>query len=598
MNLSSTSLHTTKRKKQILKKEYFNDLLIPLICILCILPFIIYLKEYDTGYSKYLWSSSNSYVTDIYCYYRSLFFVGTCFIALAILCFRFSLYKELTRSMKLFVPMIIYACGVILSTVFSINITASLRGNNFQFQTCFVLLGYIIACIYTYQITVSEQDFNSILRAIIIVTCLLCITGIFQIFKCDLLNFDIFQKIIMSDTDYELYAGNIDTVFTGNDVFLTLFNPNDAGVYLTMFFFFLLVPALNERTRVKQFMYAVLLIVILILILYTYTRMALASLILTSILYLICLRHNVASRKLKYIIPILSILIVVLIGIDATNNWHYIKRSIDKKNTSLLTSIRTTSDGIYINYDGSDIRLYITEDSSLLIEQDGILMPGKLLDDGSIKLPLDENSCASLYTCDEFTEIHTQLENYFFQFILNSSGYHYINDKGQIDDIVSVDCLDLHGLEYLASGRGYIWSRTIPLLKKYILFGSGPDTFTEAYPQNDYIGKFLYADRTDRIVEKAHNNWLNEWVQIGAIATLSHLIFLVLYFNRCRALFSHNSNGTVSLLLGKGAFLGNISYLICSFFHDDSLFTTPVFWIFAGLSLSALYISEHATMSK
>lgn len=45
------------------------------------------------------------------------------------------------------------------------------------------------------------------------------------------------------------------------------------------------------------------------------------------------------------------------------------------------------------------------------------------------------------------------------------------------------------GHERSLSGRGYIWGRTIPLLKKFLLWGSGPDTFTVKFPQTDYVMK-------------------------------------------------------------------------------------------------------------
>lgn len=41
------------------------------------------------------------------------------------------------------------------------------------------------------------------------------------------------------------------------------------------------------------------------------------------------------------------------------------------------------------------------------------------------------------------------------------------------------------------------------MLKHDILKGSGPDTFAEVFPQNDYAGKMIYAESTGRIMERA-----------------------------------------------------------------------------------------------
>ena len=42
-----------KLKKRKKKKEEFNDLLIPILLVLCALPFVIRLAEYSCGYGQY-----------------------------------------------------------------------------------------------------------------------------------------------------------------------------------------------------------------------------------------------------------------------------------------------------------------------------------------------------------------------------------------------------------------------------------------------------------------------------------------------------------------------------------------------------------------
>ena len=90
---------------------------------------------------------------------------------------------------------------------------------------------------------------------------------------------------------------------------------------------------------------------------------------------------------------------------------------------------------------------------------------------------------------------------------------------------MSIEAVDFHGLETKGSGRIYIWSRTLPLLKKYFFVGSGPDTFYRAFPQNDYVGKEMYADTSARMIEKAHNGYLMTAVQTGVVSLILLLVF-------------------------------------------------------------------------
>ena len=44
--------------------------------------------------------------------------------------------------------------------------------------------------------------------------------------------------------------------------------------------------------------------------------------------------------------------------------------------------------------------------------------------------------------------------------------------------------------------------------------------------------------------------------------------------------------------LGLGCYLGCICYMTGSLFNDSTLYTTPVFWIFAGIALASAYEAE------
>ena len=150
-----------------------------------------------------------------------------------------------------------------------------------------------------------------------------------------------------------------------------------------------------------------------------------------------------------------------------------------------------------------------------------------------------------------------------------------------------VAAVDFHGYEYLGSGRLYIWSRVLPILKRYIFLGSGPDTFAEVYPQNDYVGKLVYAENPGRIMEGAHNDYLMRWVQTGLLSLLALLVFYGMFIRKCFRYYRQCGLSTVREKLGLGCFLGCIGYLVCSFFSDSTLYTTPIFYVFAGIALAA-----------
>jgi O-antigen ligase len=159
--------------------------------------------------------------------------------------------------------------------------------------------------------------------------------------------------------------------------------------------------------------------------------------------------------------------------------------------------------------------------------------------------------------------------------------------------MVEVAHADAGGLEYLGSGRVYIWTRIVPLLKKYILVGSGPDTFAEVYPQNDYAGKLVYADTPARIIERAHNDYLMKWVQTGLLSVAALLAFYFLLLKKGFAYFGDGAWAcSVKNLLALGCLLGCVAYMVCGLFSDSTLYTSPVFYVFTGIVLSAAVSHE------
>jgi hypothetical protein len=45
-------------------------------------------------------------------------------------------------------------------------------------------------------------------------------------------------------------------------------------------------------------------------------------------------------------------------------------------------------------------------------------------------------------------------------------------------------------------------------------------------------------------------------------------------------------------LLALGCLLGCVAYMVCGLFSDSTLYTSPVFYVFAGITLSAAVSRE------
>ena len=127
---------------------------------------------------------------------------------------------------------------------------------------------------------------------------------------------------------------------------------------------------------------------------------------------------------------------------------------------------------------------------------------------------------------EDYTWIMLEVEGKDIEFV-------YVNDKlkvvgfnGKVTDIEAAESFGFTGKESFASGRGYIWSRSIPLLKKAIFIGYGPDTFIYIFPQNDIVGKLNYG-AIWAIISKPHNWYLQIALGYGVLSLICILALII-----------------------------------------------------------------------
>lgn len=579
--------------KDMKQQKKIHDLLLPVLIVLCMLPWAVHLAVYSCGYAGYDWYAAEDLIADFYCYYKSYILDLVAIFAGIILCFRFFLYKEKMKSMNIYLPLLFYMVFVLISTVCSVNRAASVQGNFESFESCFVLFGYIVISAYTYQIVEDEKDYRLIGCALIGICAAFSVLGILQMFGLDLMDTAWMQRLVMSEEEFVLYGGMIEDTFSKGRVYLTLYNPNYAGIVLGMLFMFLFAMCMTENDKKKKTGYGILSAVLLVLIWHTYARASLLAIVIV-LCYMLFLQYK--SRRMHFGRKTAAVCfltaaaaVIVFLGFDFAADFKYLSRIAEKNEREPLEGMTTEEDGIHISYDGRDYLLWLNEDV-LFCKEDG-KAPVRAFPGEELNLPMEPD--AKAFFSEDDSEIVLYLAETTLHFVKREKDYFYQTEGGKEVKMTEVEAADFHGLEYLGSARGYIWSRTLPLLKKYILFGSGPDTFAEVFPQNDYAGKIVYSDRPDMVIEKAHNDYLTKWVQTGLVSVVCIVIFYISLIRKGYMLYQQKETFTdVQSRMGYGCYLACMVYMTANLFNDSNLQTSPVFWVFCGIALQNI-IYDH-----
>ncbi|MBQ8192724.1 MAG: O-antigen ligase family protein [Bacilli bacterium] len=126
--------------------------------------------------------------------------------------------------------------------------------------------------------------------------------------------------------------------------------------------------------------------------------------------------------------------------------------------------------------------------------------------------------------------------------------------------------------------RIFLWKRTLPLIKDYPLFGSGPDTFVlrfmPLYSEDiASIGPFSINDT-------AANIYLTMLINLGFSGTICYIVFLVygVYIG------IRKINKYIFVLLSAV-----ICYMVQSFFNLSVVIVSPIFWVLLGVYYLCIY---------
>ncbi len=161
----------------------------------------------------------------------------------------------------------------------------------------------------------------------------------------------------------------------------------------------------------------------------------------------------------------------------------------------------------------------------------------------------------------------------------------YQNIFGKLDELQEIPHFGFENNMSLANGRGYIWSRTFPLLPKHILVGAGADNFVYEFPNHDYVGKRNNGFEA-QIMSKPHNMYLQVWVQNGLIALLGMLgIFLLYAVGTFRLYFARGRKGFLPNM-GICVFLGITGYMVAGLANDATITVAPLYWALLGIGFT------------
>lgn len=583
-----------------MKKNIKDKLFVlPIVLIIAIVPLIVRYKRIELGevVASY-WIGD--YNIDFFSYYKMIFLLGFTFLALI----SFYIYSKkepqairANNSIKklYYYPIAVYIVMVIISTIFSEAQLTSLTGFPDRYEGMPVLLSYMLIVIITINLFRTKEQFKFIINALLTSAFVIAIIGLSQFFEADLMQTSFGKWLMLPHSGFTEISQNLDSRFDGNNIlFATLYNPNYAGSYFSMLFILSSVLYFFEEKIKRKVILGGVTVLMFAAWLGSLSRAGILGSLFALVILSVILRKEIIKRwKSIFIITLVFLLVFSFMDFYTEGSLRREFLSLGEE-TQLALSGETAEIEEVKNEDG--FLIFNTAEEKLKFKFDG---NGKLYiadkNNNSLDYILDNNNY-------KFTK--PKLDNYSFNIYDNILKLNYGNKtisfiysslfnqflvigiKNNHYFLKEVKSWGFEGKEMLASKRGYIWSRTTPLLGNTLFTGYGPDTFALFFPQHDVIGKIKYFNSPAILVDKAHNFYLQIWTNTGFISLLALIILFLIYLSRNIFYFFNINFSNFYSQIGI-AFLGaTLAYFTAALFNDSVISVAPVFWTILGLGVA------------
>lgn len=576
-----------------MNKKKSTVYLIPLILLLTVVPLIVYMYKYQTNLIQFDWSSMIDEKYDFFMYYKAIAIIVIGAVMCILLAWR---YKTKQKQFKLcyeFIPILVYAGFTLLSSLFSQYRYFSFHGASEVFESLWVLLSYCVIAFYAYQFVNTFEELDCIMKWMTVGLIGMLALGVGQALGYDFFMSDIGKDLITGgmSRDYQL-----DLNFEKGRVFLSVYNPNYVASYFSLMIPMEIALFIRHKKWYFKALYAVMLIASLICLLASGNRSGIVAFAVTG-LVVILLFFKKILKAWKFVLPA-AVVAGVIFAMFISRNDLIVEKFVRLFHAPPIPddaiSQIVTEEDIAITYMGEVCHI------SYDIAEDGYIDIAIVDDEGqTLNSTFHESEYMHTVEDERFPGFSVQAVNLNEEIVLNvladninwyfkkgdDGTYYYYTIFGRWDKISNPPRVAEKFLERTFEERGTIWSKTIPMLKNSILFGTGADTYTVTYPQDDYVRK-VYDGAQQSLDVKPHCFYLQVAVQSGIPALIAVLVFYVWYFITCVKLYRNASFADGMEVIGAGLMFATFTYMIVSVLNDSTVTVAPVFWVMMGLGIS------------
>ncbi|QGG47193.1 O-antigen ligase family protein [Heliorestis convoluta] len=611
----------SKNKQKDNKQHHYISTfdLFPLLIVIALVPLIVYMNPIELeGIVKYYWPSEVN--NDFFSYNKAIILMMATATAFFFFAIRFFLKNIEFKPMQIYIPLGIYALFIILSTLLAEHKSVAMLGFPDRYEGALVLLSYLLITFITLNIVKEEKHFKILIGGLFLSASIIGVIGVFQFFGMDFFKSDL-GKQFMVPAAYSDIASTLNFTFGPYTIYATLYNTNYVGSYAVLVLPLAMMLFYSLRQQLPMVASFLLTCLIFATLFGSNSRAGMMGLLIAFILLAI-LFHREMRTQWKKTAALFTSFALILFVLNTASDGRTLGRlgnmtpaaqpvlmqsgesefAVNQEAASEQASDSNSLTLLDIVMERNRIALLFDQDTLTFANEEGILQivnqAGEALD-----YDYDEEKELIVFTDSRYdgyafmladNRLKIDLPRGFLVFEATEDGFMLFGPGGKLhDQIVLSEGISLfEGRERWGSGRGYIWSRSVPMLKDTLLLGYGPDTYAIYFPQEDLISKLNYMSNAYTIVDKPHNLYLQTAINTGLPSLFAMLAMFGMYGYSSLRLYGRSRFDSFYARTGLAIFIAIMGYLVAGFFNDSLVSVAPVFWVLFGLGLACNYLYE------
>ena len=631
--------------------------MLPVMLFGALVILIVHAFTYTRDISDFYWMTGDAEQSDFLSYGKMIAILILAVTVLFIVLYRVMTATLAVKKSWVYVPMGVYAVMTLISYAASDHKDFSLLGYIDRFEGTLVILAYLVMLFYIINVVNSERNVKMVIGAVGVSMAVLCVLGLTQALGHDFFRTEIGKRLMtprswwgeLDSLNFTFEHNEIyQTVYNINYVsfYLALIIPVFALV---------MIYALNNLRQSKKMTAVGVLLVILMagLVFNLGGSKSMGGVVgLAAAFVAALILFN--KRLIQWWRSVAVLLVIVVAMFAATNSYWLpeIEELFSHDDTAAAVEGAVSADDESADAAGSgdgqaagsagtaqsaakdtagtvfcDIDYFVTDgnvirtsfnndelDINVVMDETGNNLKTLVLtDDDGNELKtygIPEADGSEYYAIDD-ERYHDYVSFYLTQdddldlylilttcdrewpFVISGGEVYYRNGQGNLVTLNKVPAYGFKNDHGFGSGRGYIWSRTLGMLKSDILIGDGADTFCINFPQNDYAGKYdspSFRDQVDITVDKPHNMYFGMFQGTGGIATAAFIVILLMYLLQTARVLKGIEYRSFSEYAAAGIFIGVIGFAVAGFMNDSSVSVMPLFYTMLGTGIALNFI--------